>query len=155
MSRSIESSAGTATLQIHCMTCASCVARVEKAIRSVPGVASANVNLATDRASVNFTGKPDPAGVIVAIEKAGHSTRQDTLELQIDGMTCASCAARIEKGVMLVPGLVTASVNLGMEKAAIKYVTGATSPLPGRVWPVPAQRGNSGPCYSALDASGI
>ncbi len=122
-----QSTARSADFQIEGMTCASCVARVEKAIRAVPGVASANVNLATERATVDFTGKPDPGAVIAAIEKAGYSTRQETLELQIEGMTCASCVARIEKGLMAVPGVISASVNLATERAAISFVAGTVT----------------------------
>jgi len=85
MSDSTITAARTADFQIEGMTCASCVARVEKAIRGLPGVASASVNLATERATVDFTGEPDPVGVIAAIEKAGYATRQETLELQIEG----------------------------------------------------------------------
>jgi P-type Cu+ transporter len=114
-------------LQIDGMTCASCVARVEKAIRAVPGVAAANVNLATERATVDFAGKQDLVGVIAAIEKAGYAARREALELQIEGMTCASCVARIEKGLMAVPGVISASVNLAMERAAISYVAGAVT----------------------------
>jgi len=117
----------TSAFQIEGMTCASCVARVEKAIRAVPGVAAANVNLATERATVDFTGKPDPGSVIAAIEKAGYSTRQDTLELQIEGMTCASCVGRIEKALAAVPGVASASVNLATEKAVVIFAAGTVT----------------------------
>ena len=62
-----------ATLQIPIggMTCASCVARVEKAIAAVPGVAEANVNLATERATVRFASIVDARAVADAIERAG------------------------------------------------------------------------------------
>ena len=62
-----------ATLQIPIggMTCASCVARVEKAIAAVPGVAEANVNLATERATVRFASAVDASAVAQAIERAG------------------------------------------------------------------------------------
>src|SRR5690606_24127461 len=114
-------------LQVDGMTCASCVARVEKAIRAVPGVASVNVNLATERATVDLGGKQDLVGVIAAIEKAGYAARREALELQIEGMTCASCVARIEKGLLAVPGVTSASVNLATERAAISYVAGAVT----------------------------
>ena len=117
----------SSAFQIEGMTCASCVTRVERAIRAVPGVAAANVNLATERATVDFIGKPDPSSVIAAIEKAGYSTRQDTLELQIEGMTCASCVGRIEKALAAVPGVVSASVNLATEKAVVTFAGGAVT----------------------------
>ena len=113
------SAPGATSFQIEGMTCASCVARVEKAIRTVPGVATATVNLATERATVTFAGKPDPRGVITAIAKAGYTTPEETIELQIEGMTCASCVSRIERALGAVPGVISASVNLATEKAVV------------------------------------
>lgn len=106
------------------MTCASCVRRVEKAISAVPGVASANVNLATERATVQFTGRPDTTAVLRAIEDAGYEPKVETRELVIDGMTCASCVSRVEKALKAVPGVTDASVNLATEKATIRLVAG-------------------------------
>jgi copper ion binding protein len=132
MSTNIEPSASSAVristfFQVEGMTCASCVGRVEKAIRAVPGVAGASVNLATERATVEFAGKPDPAAVVAAIGKAGYTTRQETIELQIEGMTCASCVSRIEKALAKVPGVVSASVNLATEKAVVAGASGAVT----------------------------
>ncbi len=110
--------------RIEGMTCASCVSRVEKAIRAVPGVASANVNLATERATVAFSGQPDAQAVTAAIEKAGYAVPEETLELQIEGMTCASCVARIEKALAAVPGVTSAAVNLATERAVVRYPAG-------------------------------
>jgi Cu+-exporting ATPase len=59
-----------ASFDISGMTCASCVARVEKAIRAVPGVLDAGVNLATERASVR--GAAAPEAVVAAVRKAGY-----------------------------------------------------------------------------------
>lgn len=114
--------------QIEGMTCASCVARVERAIRTVPGVASANVNLTTEKATVAFTEAVDPGSVIAAIEKAGYSTRADTVDLQIEGMTCASCVVRIEKSLAAVPGVSRAVVNLATECAAVTFLSGSVTP---------------------------
>ena len=113
--------------QIEGMTCASCVTRVEKAIRAVPGVAAANVNLATERATVAFTVKPDPKAVIAAIDRAGYATRQETLELRIEGMSCASCVTRIERALTQVPGVSSAVVNLATERAAVMLATGTVT----------------------------
>lgn len=106
------------------MTCASCVGRVEKSIRAVPGVSSANINLATEKATVTFDGAADPQAVVAAIEKAGYSTRQATTELQIEGMTCASCVGRIEKALAAVPGVISVSVNLATERAVVTHSVG-------------------------------
>lgn len=61
-----------ASLSIEGMSCASCVGRVERALRAIPGVASANVNLATERAELTFTDSPDAAAAVSAVEKAGY-----------------------------------------------------------------------------------
>ncbi|MGT2467858.1 copper ion binding protein (plasmid) [Mesorhizobium atlanticum] len=106
------------------MTCASCVRRVEKAIASAPGVARASVNLATERAEVTFAGKPDLAPILAAVSAVGYEARADTIELSIEGMTCASCVARIEKALKTVPGVTEASVNLATELATVRIVTG-------------------------------
>ena len=109
---------------IEDMTCASCVRRVEEAITAVPGVASANVNLATERATVRFDGEPDTPAVLRAIEKAGYAPRIATEELQIEGMTCASCVSRVEKALKAVPGVADAAVNLATEKATVRLLSG-------------------------------
>ncbi|MFQ6182942.1 heavy metal translocating P-type ATPase [Sinorhizobium meliloti] len=109
---------------IEGMTCASCVRRVEEAITAVPGVASANVNLATERATVRFDGEPDTPAVLRAIAKAGYAPRIATEELQIEGMTCASCVSRVEKALKAVPGVADAAVNLATEKATVRLLSG-------------------------------
>jgi P-type Cu+ transporter len=101
------------------MTCASCVRRVEKALGRVPGVASVAVNLATERARVGFSGPVDVKAVAEAIENAGfHAERRD-IALSIGGMTCASCAGRVEKALNRVPGVESAAVNLATEQAHV------------------------------------
>ncbi|HEV2566173.1 MAG TPA: heavy metal translocating P-type ATPase, partial [Microvirga sp.] len=110
-------------IPIQGMTCASCVGRVEKAIRSVGGVVAANVNLATERAHVEFApSEATPAAVADAIRAAGYEPSENTVELTIDGMTCASCVNRVEKALRRVPGVVDASVNLATERASIRYL---------------------------------
>lgn len=114
-------------LGIEGMTCASCVGRVEKAIAAAPGVASASVNLATERAEVAFSGKPDLAPVLAAVAGAGYQARSETIELAIKGMTCASCVARIERALKAVSGVINASVNLATERATVTIVAGAAT----------------------------
>ena len=111
-------------LNIEGMTCASCVGRVEKAIANVPGVAKASVNLATERADIAFSGKPDVPAVINAIRNAGYEVGEKTIELAIEGMTCASCVGRIEKALKAVPGVTSASVNLATERATVRVAGG-------------------------------
>ncbi|MBF9196845.1 heavy metal translocating P-type ATPase [Microvirga terrestris] len=113
-------------IPIEGMTCASCVNRVEKAIRSVEGVTATNVNLATERAHVEFgSGSANPAAVAEAIRTAGYEPSDSTVDLKIGGMTCASCVGRVEKALKRVPGVLEANVNLATERASIRYLGGA------------------------------
>ncbi|WP_195827825.1 heavy-metal-associated domain-containing protein, partial [Bordetella pertussis] len=83
------------------MTCASCVGRVERALKAVPGVSDAVVNLATERADVRFAGAPDVGAAVQAVEQAGYAVAASTMEL--------------------------ASVNLATERAHVE-VAGAVAP---------------------------
>jgi heavy metal translocating P-type ATPase len=109
------------SLPIEGMTCASCVARVERAIKHVPGVQAASVNLATEKAEVTFEGPNQRREVVAAIEKAGYRVPSESVvELSIEGMTCASCVARVERALKSVPGVQSASVNLATERATVE-----------------------------------
>ena len=109
-------------IAIQGMSCASCVGRVEKAIRSVEGVTSASVNLATGRASIHFDGpERDPVKVAEAIRKVGYEPEPAQAELNIAGMSCASCVGRVEKALKRVPGVLDAAVNLATERAAVRF----------------------------------
>jgi Cu+-exporting ATPase len=114
------------TLPIVGMTCASCVSRVEKALRQVPGVQAATVNLATEAATVDMAaGAPVPVDALTsAIEKAGYNVATDTASLAIEGMTCASCVGRVERALAAVPGVLSASVNLATEQAQVTRLKG-------------------------------
>jgi len=101
------------------MTCASCVARVEKVLRAVPGVTAAHVNLATERAEIITAGPANRVRLVTAIEDAGYSVPAEPVVLAIDGMTCASCVARVEGALKAVPGVTSAAVNLATERATI------------------------------------
>src|SRR5512145_2998650 len=101
------------TIPVEGMTCASCVARVEKGLSRVEGVASASVNLAAKTASVAVDPeKVGPWALASAIRDAGYEVATEKLSLPIEGMTCASCVARVEKALAAVPGVLSASVNL-------------------------------------------
>ncbi|AYM61983.1 copper-translocating P-type ATPase [Agrobacterium fabrum] len=114
-------------IAIDGMTCASCVGRVEKAIARVPGVLKASVNLATERADIAFSGPPDVPAVIAAVRHAGYGVEEKTVELDIEGMTCASCVGRVEKALKAVSGVSDASVNLATERATIRVAGNAAS----------------------------
>lgn len=126
------------------MTCASCVARVERTLTTVPGVTAASVNLATEKAHVRY----DPTAVtpprlVDVIEAAGYTARPLAAapppvavggpgpaqqELSITGMTCASCVARIERKLGRVPGVDEATVNLATARASVAYDRTVTTP---------------------------
>lgn len=112
------------TVQIEGMSCASCVARVEKALKKIEGVVSANVNLSTEKALISAERVIPYAEIMQKIERTGFSVAQQKFELDIEGMTCASCAARIKKNLKKIPEVLEANVNLSIEKA---YVTAVSS----------------------------
>ena len=130
------------------MTCASCVNRIERYLRKTDGVADANVNLATETATVRYDPRVvDLAGLHAAVAAAGYEARIDRAEssggggprevaltfgapaptpagprrlaLDIEGMTCASCVNRIERYLRRTEGVVEANVNLATERASI------------------------------------
>jgi P-type Cu+ transporter len=115
------------SLPVEGMTCASCVGRVERALKEVPGVQTAAVNLATERADITFTGLANPQAAVRAIESAGYAVREETTELAIEDMTCASCVGRVEKALAKVPGVFEATVNLATEHARVRHLAGVVS----------------------------
>jgi len=106
------------------MTCASCVSHVEKALRGAPGVTSASVNLATERAEVALAPGADPAALVKSVSDAGYEPVVETIELGVGGMTCASCVAHVEKALRAVPGVLEATVNLATERASVRALSG-------------------------------
>ena len=107
-------------LKIKGMSCASCVARVEKAVRHVEGIQSIAVNLATETARVQLSSASLLPQITAAIEKAGYKVETSDLEMSITGMSCASCVARIEKA-LLKEGAIAVKVNLASERAQVHY----------------------------------
>lgn len=116
----------TTHLSITGMTCASCAARVERALRAVPGVAQASVNPATDTATITWDDKAAARrdALVAAVQQAGYAVadapEDDAITLAISGMSCASCVARVEKALQAVPGVQAASVNLATERAQVR-----------------------------------
>ncbi|MGL6214928.1 heavy metal translocating P-type ATPase [Billgrantia desiderata] len=114
-------------LQLTGMSCASCVARIEKAIGNLPGVITAKVNFATERADVVFHSPADTISLVQAIEDAGYGAVTESVELALEGMSCASCVGRIENALKTTFGVVDASVNLASEKAYVRFLAGSVS----------------------------
>lgn len=111
----------TFDLPIAGMTCASCAGRVERALRKVSGASAVSVNLATEQARVQAPGDSLPA-LMQAVERAGYSVPRQTVELSIDGMTCASCVGRVERALSKVPSVSSVSVNLANERAHLELL---------------------------------
>ena len=114
-------------LPVSGMSCAACAVRLEKVLNRLPGV-DAKVNFATEKARITATPDGTPAADILgAIRKAGFDVAPQVLELGIGGMSCAACAARIEKVVGRLPG-VEGSVNFAAETARVRFTPGLTDP---------------------------
>jgi Cu+-exporting ATPase len=102
------------------MTCASCVGRVERALNKVPGVLSVGVNLASERADISYDARhAEPDTFVTAVARTGFSVPDDTITLDVTGMTCATCAGRVEKVLGRIPGTSSVQVNLATEQAII------------------------------------
>ena len=112
---------------IEGMTCASCAQTVEKAAQKLPGVKTANVNLATEKMNIQF----DSSALTEeekqkAVADAGYTAISNTVKktFNIEGMTCASCAQTIEKATQKLRGVNLSSVNLATEKLVVEYDPG-------------------------------
>jgi Cu+-exporting ATPase len=114
----------TLYIPVHGMTCTACAANIERAVKRLPGVAGVNVNFAGEQAAVAF----DPnaialADVVAKIQKSGYAVPTARVELAITGMTCANCAATIERTLSKkVPGVLRAAVNFASESASVEYL---------------------------------
>lgn len=110
-------------LPVSGMSCAACAVRLEKVLNRLPGV-DAKVNFATEKARISAQAEGAvPADILGAIRKAGFDVAPQVLELGLSGMSCAACAARIEKVVNRLPG-VEGSVNFAAETARVRYTPG-------------------------------
>lgn len=117
------------TLGIGGMTCASCANRLERGLKKVPGIQAANVNLAAEQAKVVYDpATVDPQAIAAAVTDIGYQARlpepavpDGQVDLTIGGMTCASCANRVERALLKQAGVATAAVNLAAERATVSY----------------------------------
>ncbi len=120
--------ASSTSLRVEGMSCASCTGRVERAILALDGVASATVNLATERVDIRFDhAAADISPITETIEAQGYSVRKDNISLSVHGMNCASCVGRVEKRLHQVAGVHAAHVNLATERVDIEIAEGAVS----------------------------
>ena len=110
-------------LQVGGMTCAACSSRVERGLKKLDGVSNVHVNLATERAAVEY----DPATVAIgklieAVTTMGYTVKSEKVILPVGGMTCAACSARVERTLNKLEGVVQAQVNIATEKATVDYL---------------------------------
>lgn len=121
------STASEVTLPVEGMTCASCAARIEKVLGRVDGVSEARVSFASEEARVAFDpAKTGPIDLAAAIQRAGYQVPMREARFRVGGMTCATCATRIEKVLKKRPEVAAASVNLAGEIATVAWPEGAT-----------------------------
>jgi Cu+-exporting ATPase len=110
------------TLGVSGMTCSACALNIEKILKKKEGVDSVAVNLELGRAKVSF--EPaiiSPKEIEEAIESIGYKVEKDKVTLNLQGMSCASCAANIEKILNKTDGVISASVNFPLEKAFVEF----------------------------------
>ncbi|NIN68829.1 MAG: heavy metal translocating P-type ATPase [Anaerolineae bacterium] len=115
-------------LPVGGMTCASCVRAIERALSSVPGVAWASANLATEKATVVYDPSVTTLSELMSVvREAGYQVSAERVTLPIAGMTCASCVSTVERALKSVQGVVSASANLATETATVEYIPGEVS----------------------------
>lgn len=113
------------SLKISGMSCAACARRIEKGLGKLEGVDNAVVNFAAEKAAVTYdSAQISLRDVVKKVEQLGFQIVADKAEFKISGMSCAACAARIEKALKKMPGIYSISVNLAAEKGTIEYNAG-------------------------------
>lgn len=121
------------TIKIAGMSCAACSARIERVLNRTEGIKKANVNLATEKASIEYDDSVISADKIEeAIRGLGYEVVKEKkgehrVELDIGGMSCATCALKIEKKLGKMEGIKKADVNLATEKASLQYDSSKTN----------------------------
>ena len=112
------------TLQLGGMSCAGCVGRVERALAGVDGVQQVAVNLAAQTARMDVQDNSQLLAVEQALQQAGYPAEQQTRQIQLNNLTCASCVGRTEAALNKVPGVLEAQVNLASQQARVRMLQG-------------------------------
>jgi Cu+-exporting ATPase len=115
----------TCALEIGGMTCGACVAHVEKALKSAPGVLDARVNFATQRAELDLAPEADLLALAQRVKDEGYEPRTKNFEIGVNGMMCGACVAHVEKALKKIPGVLSASANLATHRASVETLAGA------------------------------
>ena len=115
------------TLPVTGMTCAMCVKNVERNLKRADGVDAVSVNLATERATVQYDARAvSTSDMIGRLEQSGYGVATATIDLPITGMTCAMCEKNVTRALNRSEGVIQATVNLASEKASVSYLPGVT-----------------------------
>ncbi|MEW6375119.1 MAG: heavy metal translocating P-type ATPase, partial [Thermodesulfobacteriota bacterium] len=115
-------------LPITGISCASCVAKIERGLSKMSGIVDAKVNFATEKAIVTFdSSKVHIGDFITTIKDLGYEAGLEKVTLPIHGMSCASCVKKVENALNRLEGVVRATVNFASERATVQYVAGAVS----------------------------
>ncbi|MEE4111438.1 MAG: heavy metal translocating P-type ATPase, partial [Desulfobacteraceae bacterium] len=119
----------TLTLPITGMTCANCAMNIERNVGRLQGIASVTVNFASEQARVQFDdSRVKLDDILSKIDGIGFSVPKSRVDFPVTGMTCANCAANVERALKRkVPGVTDASVNLATERAFVEYIPGIAS----------------------------
>jgi Cu+-exporting ATPase len=115
-------------LPITGMSCASCVAKIEKGLSKMSGIIDAKVNFATEKATISFDPSQVHTGDFVStIQDLGYEAGVEKVTLPIHGMSCASCVKKVETALNSLEGVMKASVNFATERATVQYIPGIVS----------------------------
>ena len=112
------------SVYVEGMSCASCTGSVEAALAELDGVEGVSVNLMTGRAQVRAAGPVSASSILDALDGVGFEARWQTLDLEVEGMTCASCTGHVERALLGLPGVKQASVNLATGRARVLVAQG-------------------------------
>jgi heavy metal translocating P-type ATPase len=114
------------TFDVTGMSCAACAGRAERALAAVPGAQDARVNFATGQARLSLDGA-SLTDVTQALTRAGYPAATTVMQIEVDGMTCASCAGAVERTLAKAPGVLDAQVNLATRRATVTALVGAVT----------------------------
>jgi Cu+-exporting ATPase len=116
-----------ASIPITGMTCANCALNIEKSLAETPGVEKANVNFASEKATISYDpNKVSLSKIKETISELGYEVATIKSIYQVTGMMCATCVGHVEEALKNVPGVVSAVVNLGSEKVTVEYLESTT-----------------------------
>jgi len=116
------------SIKIQGMSCSSCVNTIEKKLNSLDGIINVTVNIATEKGQVEYNSdKINEEGILKGVESAGYTAtinnddKYEKVTLNVEGMTCTTCASKVEKTLNKLVGVVSANVNFAVEKVTIEY----------------------------------